>query len=95
MAAVLEAGRQVRIHADALADVFATLIRTHVLSDVLARASAGEAPGPHEADRIAETFEKLRPLTKGVVEAELSMAVDRRVRAELAQWLREQGQEGT
>ncbi|WP_443058743.1 MerR family transcriptional regulator [Streptomyces sp. NBC_00400] len=93
LAAVLEAGRQVRAHADALADVFAALIRTHVLSDVLARASAGEAPGPHEADRIAETFEKLRPLTKGVVEAELAMAVDRRVRAELATWLREHRQE--
>ena len=92
MADVLEAGRQVRVHADALAGIFTTLIRTHVLSEVLARASAGEPPGPHEVDHIAETIEKLRPLSKGVVEAELSMAVDRRVRAELAEWLREQGQ---
>ncbi|MGW7490535.1 MerR family transcriptional regulator [Streptomyces sp. NPDC054786] len=94
LAAVLEAGRQVRAHADALADIFTTLIRTHVLADVLARSSAGEPPGPHEVDHIAETIEKLRPLSKGVVEAELSMAVDRRVRTELATWLREQEREG-
>ncbi|GAA2615823.1 MerR family transcriptional regulator [Streptomyces tubercidicus] len=94
LAAVLEAGRQVRAHADALADVFTDLIRTHLLSDVLARVAACEGVGPQEADHITETIEKLRPLSKGVVEAELSMAMDRRVRAEVAQWLREEGREG-
>ncbi|MGW8553773.1 MerR family transcriptional regulator [Streptomyces tubercidicus] len=93
LAAVLEAGRQVRAHADALADVFTDLIRTHLLSDVLARVAACESVGPQEADHITETIEKLRPLSKGVVEAELSMAMDRRVRAEVAQWLREEGRE--
>ncbi|MFE0376345.1 MerR family transcriptional regulator [Streptomyces inhibens] len=92
LAAVLEAGRRVRAHADALADVFTTLIRTHVLADVLARAGTGEPPTPQEVHHIAETIEKLRPLSKGVVEAELSMAMDRRVRAELADWLREKGE---
>ncbi|MFH8567288.1 MerR family transcriptional regulator [Streptomyces sp. NPDC017993] len=87
LAAVLDAGRQVRVHADALADIFTTLIRTHVLSDVLERAAAGRPPGPREADRIAETMEKLRPLSKGVLEAELSMAMDRRTRRELDHWL--------
>ncbi|WP_411134979.1 MerR family transcriptional regulator [Streptomyces sp. C10] len=95
LAAVLEAGRQVRAHADALADVFTTLIRTHLLSDVLARVSACEDVGPHEVDHLTETIEKLRPLSKGVVEAELSMAMDRRVRAEVAKWLPEEGREGT
>nr|WP_093639712.1 MerR family transcriptional regulator [Streptomyces sp. 2224.1] len=93
LADVLEAGRQVRAHADALAGIFATLIRTHLLSDAHSRTSAGEPPGPDEAGRIAETVDRFRPLTKGVVEAELSMAVDRRVRAELATWLREHGRE--
>ncbi|MDT0458165.1 MerR family transcriptional regulator [Streptomyces sp. DSM 41527] len=93
LADVLEAGRQVRAHADALAGIFATLIRTHLLSDAHARTAAGDPPGPDEVDRIAETVDRFRPLTKGVVEAELSMAVDRRVRAELATWLREHGQE--
>ncbi|MGP8301274.1 MerR family transcriptional regulator [Streptomyces inhibens] len=90
LAAVLEAGRRVRAHADALADIFTTLIRTHVLADALERAGTGEPPTPQEVHHIAETIEKLRPLSKGVVEAELSMAMDRRVRAELAEWLREQ-----
>ncbi|UQA97947.1 MerR family transcriptional regulator [Streptomyces halobius] len=89
LAAVLEAGRQVRAHADALADLFTTLIRTHVLSDVLERASAEDPPTPEEVSRIARTIEKLRPLSKGVVEAELSMAMDRRVRTEIDEWLRE------
>ncbi|MFE1171576.1 MerR family transcriptional regulator [Streptomyces sp. NPDC058773] len=87
LAAVLEAGRQVRAHADALADLFTDLIRTHLLSDVLSRLSSCEDAGPGDAGRISETIEQLRPLTKGVVEAELSMAMDRRVRAEVAKWL--------
>ncbi|MEV7467333.1 MerR family transcriptional regulator [Streptomyces kronopolitis] len=95
LAAVLEAGRQVRAHADALAGIFTTLIRTHVLSDVLARAAAGEHPGPDEVDLITGTIDALRPLSKGVVEAELAMAVDRRVRAEVTQLLRERGCEGS
>ncbi|WP_066933166.1 MerR family transcriptional regulator [Streptomyces sp. NBRC 110611] len=93
LAAVLEAGRRVRAHADALADLFTTLIRTHLLADVLDHA----APGPGTAqdlDRIARTIEGLRPLSKGVVEAELSMAMDRRIRAELEGRLRRKGQDG-
>ncbi|MEV0368259.1 MerR family transcriptional regulator [Streptomyces sp. NPDC050636] len=90
LAAVLEAGRQVRAHADALADIFTTLIRSHILADVLERTSADEPPAPEEVARIAQTIEKLRPISKGVVEAELSMAMDRRVRREIDEWLREQ-----
>ncbi|MFG2293755.1 MerR family transcriptional regulator [Streptomyces sp. NPDC048603] len=58
LAAVLEAGRQVRAHADAMAALFAGLIARHV------------ADGPDAVGR-------LRPLAKSVVEAELSMALDR------------------
>lgn len=58
LAAVFEAGRQVRAHADALAELFATTLQTHT----------GAAP------------ETLRPLAKSVVDAELSMALDRRFR---------------
>ncbi|MFE1774521.1 MerR family transcriptional regulator [Streptomyces sp. NPDC059008] len=93
LAAVLEAGRRVRAHADALADIFTTLIRTHLLADVLSHPGADGLPDPQEIDRIAQTIEKLRPLSKGVVEAELSMAMDRRVRTELEQWLREDKEE--
>ncbi|MFG3117404.1 MerR family transcriptional regulator [Streptomyces sp. NPDC048197] len=91
LAAVLEAGRKVRAHADALADVFTTLIRTHVLADILERATATDPPTAQEVEQLAATIEALRPLSKGVVEAELSMAMDRRIQAELDQWLKAQG----
>ncbi|WP_432095546.1 MerR family transcriptional regulator [Streptomyces sp. bgisy100] len=95
LAAVLAAARAVRTHTDALAELFTSLVRTHVLTDVLARAAAGEPPGAEETAEIAATVERLRPLAKGVVDAELSMAMDRRIRAELDAWLKElPGQHG-
>ncbi|MFB7733868.1 MerR family transcriptional regulator [Streptomyces sp. NPDC056112] len=59
LAEVLEAGRRVREHADALAELFTALILRH---------------GPEDDLR------RLRPLAKSVVEAEVSMALDRRLR---------------
>ncbi|MFE9298641.1 MerR family transcriptional regulator [Streptomyces niveus] len=64
LSAVFEAGRQIRAHADALAELFATTLQTH---------ATGASP------------ETLRPLAKSVVEAELSMAMDRRLRNKPAQ----------
>ncbi|MFD5423932.1 MerR family transcriptional regulator [Streptomyces sp. NPDC127084] len=63
LAAVLAAGREVRIHAEALAALFTDLLRTHATGGDIAR---------------------LRPLAKSVVDAELSMALDRRLREEPA-----------
>ncbi|MEW2471388.1 MerR family transcriptional regulator [Streptomyces sp. NPDC046994] len=60
LADVLTAGRRVREHADALAEVFADLMTSHNRS-------------PQDANR-------LRPLAKSVAEAELSLALDRRLR---------------
>lgn len=62
LAAVLEAGQRVREHADALAELFITVMRTHT---------------PDTAD---VDIDQLRPLAKSVVEAELSMALDRRLK---------------
>ncbi len=59
LAEVLQAGRRVREHADALADLFADVILRH-------------AP--------EEDLQRLRPLARSVVEAELSLALDRRMR---------------
>ncbi|MFF3244297.1 MerR family transcriptional regulator [Streptomyces sp. NPDC002870] len=59
LATVLDAGRRVRAHADALAELFVGILRAHTPRD--------------EMDR-------LRPLAKSVVDAELSMALDRRLR---------------
>ncbi|MEU6079064.1 MerR family transcriptional regulator [Streptomyces sp. NPDC047108] len=68
LAAVLAAAREVRAHADELAELFTGLIRTHVL--------------PASPD-VAAVVERLRPIAKGVIDAELSMAMDRRIRADL------------
>ncbi|WP_329238698.1 MULTISPECIES: MerR family transcriptional regulator [unclassified Streptomyces] len=57
--AVLSAGRQVREHADALADLFVRVLRAHTSQT--------------EPDQ-------LRTLAHAVVDAELSMALDRRLR---------------
>lgn len=59
LAEVLAAGRHVREHADALAEMFARLVLRH----------AGE-----------DDLHRLRPLARSVVEAELSLALDRRLR---------------
>lgn len=59
LAEVLDAGRRVREHADALAALFTDLILRHASEEDLPR---------------------LRPLAKSAVEAELSMALDRRAR---------------
>ncbi|MGV9286519.1 MerR family transcriptional regulator [Streptomyces sp. NPDC003719] len=59
LAAVLDAGKRVREHADALAALFADLISRH-------------AP--------EQDLQRLRPLARSVVEAELSLALDRRLR---------------
>ncbi|MDT0425313.1 MerR family transcriptional regulator, partial [Streptomyces evansiae] len=58
LATVLEAGRQVRVHAEALATLFLETLRPHALATDAA---------------------KLRPLAKAVVDAELSLALDRRL----------------
>ncbi|MFH8517559.1 MerR family transcriptional regulator [Streptomyces gelaticus] len=61
LATVLETGRRVREHADALAELFAGVMEEH-----------SEETGPS----------RLRPLARAVVAAELSMALDRRLRRE-------------
>ncbi|MEV6395716.1 MerR family transcriptional regulator [Streptomyces sp. NPDC051907] len=63
LAAVLGAAREVRTHAEALAELFVDMLSEH---------AAGQE------------IEKLRPLAKSVVDAELSMALDRRLRTTAA-----------
>jgi DNA-binding transcriptional MerR regulator len=89
LAAVLAAGREVRVHVDAIADLFTQVIKTHVLG------SLADMP-PGEAHRAAELLQRLRPLTKNIVDAEMSLAMERRMRAELDAWMRERaGTQGT
>jgi DNA-binding transcriptional MerR regulator len=63
LAEVLHAGRTLRDHAEALADLFTTLLAT---------------TGPHTPDDIR----RLRPLARSMVQAELSLALDRRLNRE-------------
>lgn len=86
LAAVLAAGRAVRAHVDAIADLFTQVVKTHVLGPTAAPAAALE---PGEVHRIAESLERLRPLAKNIVDAEMSLAMDRRVRTEIDTWMRE------
>ncbi|MCM2419828.1 MerR family transcriptional regulator [Streptomyces sp. RKAG293] len=89
LAAVLETGRAVRIQVDALADLFTVLIRKHVVD----AATVDHLP-PGEVTRLAEALERLHPLAKNVVDAELSLAMDRRVRTELESWLQDHAAPG-
>ncbi|MFD5185472.1 MerR family transcriptional regulator [Streptomyces sp. NPDC058372] len=74
LAAVMEAGSRVRVHAEALASLFLDTMATH-------------AP---EAD-----VDRLRPLAKSVVEAELSLAMDRHMAGKLEREVKEEaGGEG-
>ncbi|MEU1815300.1 MerR family transcriptional regulator [Streptomyces roseifaciens] len=73
LAAVLAAGREVRAHADALAETFTGLLRDHVPAG-LPPDGGGDAAG---------ALGRLRALARTVVDAEFAMAVDRRVRTEL------------
>ncbi|WP_435173998.1 MerR family transcriptional regulator [Actinacidiphila sp. bgisy145] len=81
LSAVLAAGREVRSHVDAMADLFTQVIKTHVIGDL-------GALTPDDAHRITESLHRLRPLAKNIVDAEMSLAMDRRVRAEIDTWMR-------
>ena len=81
LAAVLAAGRELRAQSEAVAEVFAALFRTHLLPEAQAD------PEGLDADRLNDLLTQLRPLAKQVVEAELGLALDRRVRAEMEEWI--------
>lgn len=88
LAAVLDAGRVVREHADAVADLFTSLVRTRLFPDV-------PTLSPADLRRLDEVMDRLRPLAKQVVDAELALAMDRRLRAEVEDWSRPKEAEGT
>ncbi|MDT0268302.1 MerR family transcriptional regulator [Streptomyces sp. DSM 44915] len=85
LAILLAAGRELRAHADALAEVFTEVLRRQVLPEVLGEGRAERGAPASETDiaRLTEALERLRPLAKKAVYAEVSLALDRRLRAEL------------
>ncbi|MEV8309949.1 MerR family transcriptional regulator [Streptomyces flavidovirens] len=81
LAAVLQAGREVREHTTAMAEIFATMVRRHLGEEATSDTPTAPAT-PATPATPAAALERLRPLAKSVVEAELSMALDRLIRAE-------------
>jgi DNA-binding transcriptional MerR regulator len=89
LSAVLAAGREVRGHVDAMAALFTNVIKEHVLAPL--GVPLEDLP-PDEAQRVSESLERLRPLAKEIVDAEMALAMERRVRAEVEDWMREQAE---
>ncbi|MEU6346438.1 MerR family transcriptional regulator [Streptomyces sp. NPDC046977] len=77
LAEVLSAGRDMRHRMDLLAELFVQLARSHVLPGAEADLQAGDTT------RLTEAIARLRPLVEVVVEVELALAMDRRLREEL------------
>ncbi|EST32934.1 hypothetical protein N566_19740 [Streptomycetaceae bacterium MP113-05] len=77
LSAVLAAGRRLREEADTIAVVFSDMLRSYILPGDLA---------PADAERVTTTLQRLSPVAKQVVEAELGLALDRRVREEAEKW---------
>ncbi|MBB1262030.1 MerR family transcriptional regulator [Streptomyces alkaliterrae] len=77
LADVLSTGAHVRAQVETIAELFAELLKENLLGDNAA------------TDAVLEAVDRLRPHAKQVVEAELSMALDRKVRSEVETWLAE------
>ncbi|WP_342795276.1 MerR family transcriptional regulator [Kitasatospora viridis] len=84
LAAVLDTARKAQEFADAIAEVFVGLIRDQLLG-----ALAAEEPlPPGEAAHLTEQLHRIRPLARTVADAQIGLALDRRVRAEYEELLR-------
>ncbi|WP_308272268.1 MerR family transcriptional regulator [Kitasatospora sp. SUK 42] len=90
LAAVLDASRRTREHVDAIAEIFIEVVGEHLLS-----ALSGETPlAPGEAARLTERILRVRPIARTVADAQFTLAMDRRVRAEYAELLRQRREYG-
>ncbi|MFI9359731.1 MerR family transcriptional regulator [Kitasatospora sp. NPDC053057] len=91
LAAVLDASRRTREHVDAIAEIFIEVVSEHLLS-----ALSGDTPlPPGEAARLTERILRVRPLARTVADAQFTLAMDRRVRAEYAELLRQRREYGS
>lgn len=80
LGAVLAAGQHVREQVERIAVIFAELLKEHLLSTT------------HDQERVSNAIELLRPYATQVVDAELSMALDRQLRGDLEEWFKAQEQ---
>ncbi|WP_344332088.1 MerR family transcriptional regulator [Kitasatospora putterlickiae] len=85
LAVVLEASRRTQEHVTAIADIFTSLVREHLLG-----ALAVDHPlPPGEAAKLTEQVLRIRPLARTVTDAQFALAMDRRVHAEYDALLRQ------
>lgn len=78
LAAVLAASRKAQEYADAVAEVFTTLIRDQLLGAL----THVEDVTPAEVARLTAQIQRIRPLARTVADAQFALAMDRRVHAE-------------
>ncbi|WP_326597235.1 MerR family transcriptional regulator [Streptomyces sp. NBC_01803] len=84
LSAILRVGHELRDQVDTAAEAFTELMRRHVLPEALGPAAGADGPVSEEdMKRLGETLGRLRPLVKKAVYAEISLAFDRKLRAEL------------
>ncbi|MFE6865624.1 MerR family transcriptional regulator [Kitasatospora sp. NPDC057692] len=84
LSAVLEASRRTQEHVTAIAEIFTSVVREHLLG-----ALAADTPlPPGEAARLTEQVLRVRPLARTVTDAQFALAMDRRVHAEYDELLR-------
>ncbi len=77
LSAVLASGRKLRAQVDAISEVFSDMLRSYVIPGDLS---------PADAERVTLALERLSPVAKQVVEAELGLGLDRRIREEVERW---------
>ncbi|MET8623886.1 MerR family transcriptional regulator [Kitasatospora sp. NPDC004669] len=91
LSAVLDASRRTREHVDAIAEIFIEVVSAYLLS-----ALSGETPlAPGEAARLTERILRVRPLARTVADAQFTLAMDRLVKAEYAELLRQRREYGS
>lgn len=83
LAAVLTAGRELRVQTDVIATLFARLFREHLLP-------LQNTTDPADLNNL---LTRVGPLARDVVQAELGLSLDRAIRAELEEWVRGLGAE--
>ena len=79
--AILAAARELQAGLDTIASLFLDLVLTQVPD------RPGGAPPPHEVIRLAQAFERLRPIARTAIDAEFARAMDRRARVTYGEFI--------
>ena len=80
--AILAAARELQAGLDTIASLFLDLVLTQVPG------RRDGAPAPDEITRLAQAFERLRPIAQVALDAEFARAMDRRARVTYGEFIR-------